>query len=80
MAQMMKNLPAVLETRVPSLATHCSILAWRSPWVEEPGGLCMVHRIKRVAHDCVNNNTFTFTDARRVPESLVFKRSKRPLL
>ena len=49
---MVKNLPAVqemLETRVQSLgwkdplekemATHCSILAWRIPWTEEPGGL-----------------------------------------
>ena len=44
-----KNLPAVRETWVPSLgredplekgmATHSSILAWRSPWTEEPGGL-----------------------------------------
>ena len=22
-----------------SMATHCSILAWRIPWTEEPGGL-----------------------------------------
>ena len=21
------------------MATHCSILAWRTPWIEEPGGL-----------------------------------------
>ena len=21
------------------MATHCSILAWRNPWTEEPGGL-----------------------------------------
>ena len=49
MAQMVKNLSAVLETWVLSLgrqdplekgmATHFSILAWRSPWTEEPGGL-----------------------------------------
>ena len=48
-AQMVKNLPAVWETWVQSLgwedplekgmATHSSILAWRLPWVEEPGGL-----------------------------------------
>ena len=48
-AQMVKNLPAMLEMQVPSLgqkdlleeemATHCSILAWRIPWTEEPGGL-----------------------------------------
>ena len=49
MAQTVKNLPAVRETWVPSLdredpleegmATHSSILAWRIPWTEEPGGL-----------------------------------------
>ena len=43
------NLPAMQETAVQSLgykdtlekgmATHSSILAWRSPWTEEPGGL-----------------------------------------
>jgi len=48
-AQMVKSLPAVWETWVPSLgwedplekgmATHSSILAWRIPWTEEPGGL-----------------------------------------
>ena len=46
---MVKNLPAIQETRVQSLgqkdplekgmATHFSILAWRIPWAEEPGGL-----------------------------------------
>ena len=49
MAQMVKNLPAMQETRVQSLgredplekemATHFNILAWRIPWTEEPGGL-----------------------------------------
>ena len=48
-AQMVKNLPAMRETWVPSLgcedplekgmATHSSILAWRIPRTEEPGGL-----------------------------------------
>ena len=48
-AQMLKNLPAKQEPRVRSLgreaplekgmATHSSILAWRTPWTEEPGGL-----------------------------------------
>ena len=48
-AQTVKNLPAMQETRVRSLgwedplekrtATHSSILAWRIPWKEEPGGL-----------------------------------------
>ena len=54
-AQMVKNLPAMQETRVRSLgrevplqeemATHSSILAWRIPRTEEPGGL------QRVGHD-----------------------------
>jgi len=48
-AQMVKNLPAMQETWVGSLgqedplekglATHSSILVWRIPWTEEPGGL-----------------------------------------
>ena len=49
LAQMVNNLPAMQETGVRSLgredplekgmATHSSILAWRIPWTEEPGGL-----------------------------------------
>ena len=48
-AQRLKHLPATWETWVQSLvredplekemATHSSILAWRIPWTEEPGGL-----------------------------------------
>ena len=48
-AQLVKNLPAMWESWVRSLgwedplekgkATHHSILAWRIPWTEEPGGL-----------------------------------------
>ena len=48
-ARMAWNLPAMQETAVQSLgyedtlekgmATHSSILAWRSPWTEEPDGL-----------------------------------------
>ena len=47
-AHMVKNLPEVQETWVRSprqedhlkdMATHSSILAWRIPWTEEPGGL-----------------------------------------
>ena len=52
--QTVKRLAAMWETRVRSLgredppekrmATHSSILAWRIPWTEEPGG-------QRVRHD-----------------------------
>ena len=54
-AQTVKNLPATQETQVQSLdwddplekgmATHFSILPWRIPWTEEPGGS------QRVRHD-----------------------------
>ena len=59
-AQMVKNLPAMRETWVLSLgwedpleegvATHSSILAWRIPWAEEPGGLQSTGS-QRVRHD-----------------------------
>ena len=66
-AQLVKNLPAMQETQVPSLGwedplekeitTHPSILAWRIPWTEEPGGLqSMV--LQPVEQDC--ETTFTF--------------------
>ena len=58
--QMVKNLPPMQETQVQSLgqedaleegmATHPSILAWRSPWTEEPGGLQSMGS-QRVGHD-----------------------------
>ena len=57
---MVKNLPALQETQIPSLsredslekgmATHSSILAWRIFWTEEPGGLRSM-RSQRVGHD-----------------------------
>ena len=34
------------------MATHSSILAWRIPWMEEPGGLQSMG-LQRVGHDCV---------------------------
>ena len=59
-AQMVKNLPAIPETRVQPLgredslekgmATHSSILAWRISWTEEPGGLRSIAS-QKVAHD-----------------------------
>ena len=60
MAQMVKRLPAMQETWVGSqgqkdplekeTATHSSILAWKIPWMDEPGRLqCM--GLQRVGHD-----------------------------
>ena len=60
MAQRLKRLPGMQETRVLSLgledplekemATHSSTLAWRIPWREEPGGLQSMAS-QRVGHD-----------------------------
>ena len=57
---MVKNLPALQETPVRSLgqedplekemATHSSIVAWRIPWTEEPGGPQFMGS-QRVRHD-----------------------------
>ena len=57
MAQRVKHLPAIRETRVQSLgwedhlekkmATHSSILAWKIPWMEEPG---------RLKYSCLENS------------------------
>ena len=59
-AQRVKNLPAMQETSVQFLgwedplekemATHSSILAWKIPWTEEPGGLQYVGT-QRVGHE-----------------------------
>ena len=67
-AQTIKNLPAVKKIQVRSLggedllekgmATHSSILAWRIPWAEEPGGLQSMG-LQRVGHDWATNNTYT---------------------
>ena len=64
---MVRNLPAMRETWVPSLAwedplekgmaTHSSILAWIIPWTEEPGKLQFMGS-QRVGHNWV---TFSFT-------------------
>ena len=59
-AQRIKCLPAMLETWIQSLgwedplekemATHSSILAWKIPWTEEPGGLQSMG-LQRVRND-----------------------------
>ena len=59
-AQRLKRLPAMWETWIQSLgqedplekemATHSSILAWRIPWTEEPGGLQSMG-LQRVGRD-----------------------------
>ena len=61
-AQMVKNLPAMQETQVQEdplekeMATHSSILAWRTPWMEEPGGLQCIG-LPKVGHNWVTDTS-----------------------
>ena len=65
MAQRVKNLPAMQETQVQSLGQenplekgmviHSTILAWRIPWTEEPGGLLSI-RLQKVGHTIIVYN------------------------
>ena len=69
MAQTVKSLPAIRETQVQSLgqedplekgmATHSTILAWKSPWTKEWGGLQSMWS-QTVRHDWATD-TSTFT-------------------
>ena len=64
---MVKHLPTMWKTWVQSLgwedllekemATHSSILAWKIPWVEEPGRL---HTVHGVANSWTRLSDFTF--------------------
>ena len=66
MAQMVKNLPEMQETRVQSLgledplekgmATNPSILAWRIPWTVEPGTLYSMGS-QRLRHDLATEHS-----------------------
>ena len=79
---MVKNLLAIWETWFRSLgwedtlekgtATHSSILAWRIPWTEEPGGLQSIGS-QRVRHEWA---TFTFTCLHIVSSSQNFLRPR----
>ena len=67
-AQAVKSLPAVRKTQVWSLgqedplekemATHSSILAWKIPWMEEPGRRQTVHRVTK-SQTWLSDFTFT---------------------
>ena len=70
MAQTVKNLPAMWKTWVQSLgwedlleegvATLSNILAWRTPWTEESGGLQSM-QLQRVGHDLATKQQQTIT-------------------
>ena len=72
MAQRLKHLPAMWETQVLSLgwedplekevAAHSSILGWKIPWTEEPGGIQSTGS-QRVGHNGATSlSLFTFKE------------------
>ena len=79
-AQMGKNLSTMQETQVRSLgredalgketATHSSLLAWRIPWTEQPGGL-QSRGSQRAGHDWVTNTHISYLAASRNQQSPV---------
>ena len=76
MAQTIMNMPAAQQTWVQSLgqedplekgmATHSSIIAWRIPWTEEPGGLQSIGS-QRVRQDKATNRLIVQTRWKEVP-------------
>ena len=55
----MEDLSSILSWEDPleeGKATHCSILVWRIPWTEEPGGLQSIGR-QRVGHSMTKHST-----------------------
>ena len=78
---MVKEPPAMRETWVRTLgwkdplekgmATHSSVLAWRIPWMEEPGGLQSMG-----SQGATNALTFTWTVACQAPLSMGFSRQE----
>ena len=87
-ALMVKNLPAMRETQVRSLgqedplkkgmATHSSILAWRIPWTEEPGGLQSMGSW-RAGHDWATNSFTLFQDQSQRKPTFHYKSSEAGL-
>ena len=77
---MVKNLPAMQETQVPSLgqedpleqemATHSSILAWEISRTEEPGGLQFMGS-QRVGHNSVTEHIHTQENERQAEDWLL---------
>ena len=79
-AQMVKNLPAVLETQVQSLGwedplgkemeTHSGILAWKIPWTEERGRLQSMG-LQRVRREGATSLSLTVLSTHLIPFSSV---------
>ena len=83
MAQTVKRLPTMWETRVQSLgqedllekemATHSSNLAWKIPWLEEPGRLQSMGP-QRVGHDWAASVSLLIVYPGSSPSSVLFQK------
>ena len=63
--QSVKKIKASIVQPEEAMAPHCSTLAWKIPWMEEPGGLQSMGS-RRVRHDWVTSlSLFTFMHWRR---------------
>ena len=60
------------------MATHSSILAWRIPWKEKPGGLHSMG-LQRIRHDLSTKQQQQHSKANRSGDSLQWKKSLLPL-
>ena len=77
MAHTVKHLPTMWVTQVQSLgweyllekemATHCSTLAWKIPWTEEPGSLQSMGS-QRVGHDLETSLSLSLTQGTDVKQ------------
>ena len=86
-AQTVKNMPMIQETRVQSLgwedplekgmASYSSILAWRIPWTEEPVRLQSVG-LQRVRHDWVTNTHILILQQSKNPNTNITVGNKSP--
>ena len=77
-----KNQRAVLESLVVNkrssrvekeMATHSSTLAWRIPWMKEPGGLHTVHGVPKCLTQ-ISNFTFTFFLYKQLMETVLYSK------
>ena len=69
------SIPGSENTLEKEMATHSSILAWRTPRSEEPGGLQSLGS-QRIGHDWMAKHTLTHTHSTFITNSLVTKQLK----
>ena len=77
MQEMQVQSPGLEDLLEKSMATHSSILAWRIPWTEEPGGLQSMGS-QRVRYDYVTN-TYLLTPSLSYNIQLLQQKKEREI-